>query len=166
MHVPLTAAMLKLDASSPRRTARDLMHVTPEAVMQPPENASTPKFLATTTTHVPPTLATRIPENANMSPRAAMTTTHVPPILVTEIPDCAQTLQRPVTTTTHVQETHATPKPENASLKTSLLQSSLHALTNVSLQLATHSRDSSKLHLNAQLVTSALNLTAIHPEDA
>jgi hypothetical protein len=71
-----------------------------------------------------------------------------------------------VTTTTHVQETHATPEPENASLKTSLLQSSLHALTNVLLQLATHSRDSSKLLLNALLVTSALNLTAIHPEDA
>jgi len=122
MHVPLILVILKLDVSSPRKIAKDLMHVTLEAVMLPPENVFTLKLFVTITTNVLPILAIKKLENVFIKLFTVTTTMHVPLTDVTEILDCAYMMQRSVTITTHVPETLATPEPENVSLKISLLK--------------------------------------------
>jgi hypothetical protein len=157
--------MLKLDVSSPREIAKDLMHVTLEAAAHPPENASTLKSTVMITTNVLLILVIRIPENALTPPSAVTTTTHVPLTAVTEILDCASTSQRSVTTTTHVPEILATPRLENVSLRISHLKSSPLAPTSVLSQNAILSKDLFKLLLNAHLTINVQRPTATHLRD-
>lgn len=122
MHVPLILAILQRDVSSLRKIAQELTSVTPDLAMQTLENVSSPLLYVTTTTHVPLMFVTSLPEDANTLLRTVMITMHAPLTAATEILDCVYILLKSAMTTTFVPETLATSRPENASMKISLLK--------------------------------------------